>query len=103
MKAAGNALEVVGRVQDVIIEVAKSTAQMIDKVGTAARPDSVDVDLGLKFSASFGVIMAGVAGEASLKITLGYDSTAQPADGPSATMTAGASGELLSEPAAGPS
>ena len=72
-RAAGNVLEAFGRAQDVIIEVARSTAEMIEKAGVAGRPDRVDVEFGLKFSASGGVIMAGVAGEASLKVTLGYD------------------------------
>ncbi len=39
---------------------------MIEKAGQAARPDRVEVQFGLRFSASGGVIMAGVAGEASL-------------------------------------
>jgi hypothetical protein len=65
---------------------------MIEKAGAAARPDRVDVEFGLKFSASGGVIMAGVAGEASLKVTLGYDVSARPADVPAAAaMTAQAS------------
>ena len=90
-KAAGSVLEAFGRAQDAIIEVARSTAQMIDKAG-AARPDRVDVEFGLKFSASGTVIMAGVAGEASLKVTLGYDVTARPADVPAAAaLTAQAS------------
>ena len=76
---AGNVLEAFGRAQEAIIEVAKSTAQMIEKAGAAARPDRVEVEFGLKFSASGGVIMAGVAGEASLKVTLGYDVAARPA------------------------
>jgi hypothetical protein len=88
-KAAGSVLEAFGRAQDAIIEVAKSTAQMIDKAGPAARPDRVDVEFGLKFSVSGTVIMADVAGEASLKVTLGYDVTDRPADVPAATaMTA---------------
>src|SRR5450755_764535 len=62
----------VGDIQ-IEVEVAKSTAQMIDKAGAAARPDRVEVEFGLKFSANGTVIMAGVAGEASLKVTLGYD------------------------------
>ena len=81
-KAAANVLEAFGRAQDAIIEVAKSTAQMIEKAGAAARPDRVEVEFGLKFSASGGVIMAGVAGEASLKVTLGYDVAARPAASP---------------------
>ena len=91
-RMAGNALEAFGRAQDAIIEVAKSTAQMIEKAGAAARPGRVDVEFGLKFSASGTVIMAGVAGEATLKVTLGYDVTARPADvPPAAAMTAQAS------------
>ena len=74
-RAAGNVLGAFDRAQETIIEVAKSTAQMIDRAGAAARPDRVDVEFGLKFSASGGVIMAGVAGEASLKVTFGYDVT----------------------------
>ncbi len=93
-KAAGNVQEAFGQAQDVIIEIAKSTAEMIQKAGAAARPDRVEVEFGLKFSASGGVIMAGVAGEASLKITLGSDIAAKPA----ATV-----GEPSQEPPAGPS
>jgi hypothetical protein len=87
-KATGSALEAFGRAQDAIIEVAKSTAQMIDKAGASARPPRVDVEFGLKFSASGTVIIAGVAGEASLKVTLGYDVTARPAGGSAAAAVA---------------
>ena len=91
-RAAGNVLEAFGRAQDAIIEVAKSTAEMIDKAGTAARPDRVDVEFGLKFSASGTVIMAAATGEASLKVTLGYNATARPAGAPPAAVAAQASG-----------
>ncbi len=104
-KAAGNVLEAFGRAQDAIIEVAKSTAEMIDRAGAAAQPDRVDVEFGLKFSASGGVIMAGVAGEASLKVTLGYDITARPAAVPPAAAVAAAraSDESPQGSSAGPS
>jgi hypothetical protein len=103
-RAAGNVLEAFGRAQDAIIEVAKSTAQMIDKAGAAARPDRVDVEFGLKFSASGTVIMAGVAGEASLKVTLGYDVTASPAAiPPSAALRVSVSQDLPSGPSPGSS
>ena len=103
-KATGNVLEAFGRAQDAIIEVAKSTAQMIDNAGAAARPDRVDVEFGLKFSASGTVIMAGVAGEDSLKVTLGYDVTARPASGaPAEAVTAQASQGLPSGLSAGSS
>lgn len=103
-KAAGSALEAFDRAQEAIIEVAKSTAQMIEEAGTAARPDRVDVEFGLKFSASGGVIIAGVAGEASLKVTLGYDIRAKPATMPPAlAVTAPTSDEQSGEPSARPS
>lgn len=77
-KAAGNVLDAFGRAQDAIVEVAKSTAQVIERAAqAAARPDRVDVEFGLRFSASGSVIMVGVAGEASLKVTLSYDTTAR--------------------------
>ena len=86
-KAAEKVREAFGQAQETIVQIAKSTAQMIDRAGAAARPDRVDVEFGLKFSASGGVIMAGVAGEASLKVTLGYDVAVKPASGlPSAVV-----------------
>lgn len=85
-KVAGSTLEAFSRAQETIIEVAKSTAEMIDKAGAAARPDRVDVEFGLKFSASGGVIMAGVAGEASLKVTLGYDVAARHLEPPAVVV-----------------
>ena len=77
-KAAGNVVEAFGRAQDAIIEVAKSTTQMIDKAGAAARPDPGGGGVRAEVLASGTVIMAGVAGEASLKVTLGYDTASQP-------------------------
>jgi hypothetical protein len=83
-RAAETVLEAFSRAQEAIIEVARSTAQMIDRAGAAARPDRVEVEFGLKFTATGTVIMAGVAGEASLKVTLGYDIAARPAAAPGA-------------------
>lgn len=103
-KAAGRVLEAFGRAQDAIIEVARSTAQMLDRAGAAARPDRVDVEFGLKFSASGTVIMAGIAGEASLKVTLGYDVTARSAGVPAvAAVAAQASQGLPPQPSPGSS
>ena len=42
-KAAENVLGAFGRAQETIIEVAKSTAEAIDKAGAAARPDRLPV------------------------------------------------------------
>ena len=57
------------------------------------------MEFGLKFSASGTVIMAGVAGEASLKVTLGYDIAARSAAGPSAAALTAASDEPQGLPA----
>ena len=72
-RTAENALEAFARAQDTIVEVAKSTVQVIEKSGTAAKPDRLELEFGLSFSASGGVIMAGIAGQASLKVTLTYE------------------------------
>jgi hypothetical protein len=98
-KAPEKVRDAFGRAQDTIVQIAQSTAQMIDRAGAAARPDRVDVEFGLKFSASGGVIMAGVAGEASLKVTLSYDVAAKPASGPAAAVAA----DGTASEAAGPS
>jgi hypothetical protein len=99
-KAAEKVRDAFARAQETIVQIAQSTAQMIDRAGTTARPDRVDVEFGLKFSASGGVIMAGVAGEASLKVTLTYDVAAKPATGP---LAAPAAGETAPEAAGLPS
>lgn len=76
-RAARNVTEAFTRAQDAIVEVARSTAEMIERAGKAARPDRVVVEFGLRFSVSGGVIMAGVAGEATLNVTLEYDTASQ--------------------------
>ncbi len=98
-KAAGSVVDAFGRAQETIVEVAQSTAEMIERAGAAARPDRVEVEFGLKFSASGGVIMAGVAGEASLKVTLSYDVAGRPAAAPSAEAAGEAEEEDDDEPA----
>jgi Trypsin-co-occurring domain 1 len=100
-RAAGTVLGAFGRAQDAIIEVAKSIAEMIEKAGAAGRPDRMDVEFGLKFPASGGVIMGRVAGEASPKVTLSYDVTARQAARP--PLAAEASEEPPHGPSAGSS
>jgi hypothetical protein len=97
-RAAGDVADAFGRAQETIVEVARSTADMIERAGDAARPDRVEVEFGLKFSASGGVILAGIAGEASLKVTLSYDVAARPAARP--PVAAGDAGEEDDEGAA---
>jgi hypothetical protein len=102
-KAAGGVLDAFSRAEEAILAVARSTAETIDRAGAAARPDRVEVEFGLRFSSSGGVIMAGVAGEASLKVTLGYDaaarSAAPPPVEPAAALQVPVSGEATGVPA----
>lgn len=43
-RAVGSVLEAFTRAQDTILEVARSTAWMIDRAGAAARPDRIEVE-----------------------------------------------------------
>ncbi|MBV9312985.1 MAG: hypothetical protein JO100_04435 [Pseudonocardia sp.] len=63
------------RARAAIVAVAAHTVGTIKQLD--ARPDSVEVTFGLKFSAEGGVILAGASAEASLEVTLVYD---RPAD-----------------------
>lgn len=77
-KAAEYAGEAFTRAQETIVEVAKSTSEMIEKAAVgAAKPDRVEIEFGLKFSATGNIIMAGASGEATLRVTLAYDGKAQ--------------------------
>ena len=74
-RMAGSTLEAFSRAQEAIVEVAKSTAAMIGSMTGSVRPDTVEVEFGLKhFSASGSVILAGAAAEASLTVTFGEKS-----------------------------
>jgi Trypsin-co-occurring domain 1 len=82
-KAVEHAGEAFMRAQDTIVEVAKSTAEMIEKVAAqAASPDRVEVEFGLRFSATGNIIMAGATAEAALKVTLTYKAKQLPARAP---------------------
>jgi hypothetical protein len=74
-EAAGGIADPFGRVRETIIEMERSTAA-IEPLG--APPDRLVVRLGPKLSASGGVIMARVVGEASSKVSLSYDVAGRP-------------------------
>ena len=95
-RAAGEVADAFSKAEDAILAVARSTSQMIERAGAAARPDRVEVEFGLRFSASGGVIVAGAAGEASLGVTLGYDIAARP---PAAPLPPAAVPDAVAQPA----
>ena len=85
-------LEAFDRAQEVIVQVARSTAAVIGKTAAhAARPDHVEIEFSLGFSVSGKVVMmAGASAEATLRVLLSYDATPAPAPasaGPSAGST----------------
>lgn len=67
------------RAQTAIVEVATSTARMIEETGRrAARPDALEVEFGLRFSAEGSLIVAGSTSEATLRVKLTYNRTPTP-------------------------
>jgi NTP-dependent ternary system trypsin peptidase co-occuring protein len=81
-----SAAEAFDHAQQVIVNVATSTAEMIEKAAArAARPDHVEIEFGLSFSATGGIVMvAGATAGATLRVLLSYDAKLAPAPGPAA-------------------
>jgi hypothetical protein len=61
--------------QHVITEVAKSTAEMIETTAKGAtRPDHVEIEFGLSFSATGQIVMvAGATAGVTIRVLLSYD------------------------------
>jgi tetrahydromethanopterin S-methyltransferase subunit F len=67
------------RAQEAIAEVAKSTVETINNLTQlAARPDHLEIEFGLSFSGTGGIVLAGASAEATLKVTLAYDARRDP-------------------------
>jgi hypothetical protein len=72
--AGQRVLDAFDRAQDVIVGAARSTVEVIGKLGSeAARPDKLEVEFGLAFSAKGNIIVAGGSADASLKVKLTYE------------------------------
>ncbi|MFE5405252.1 CU044_2847 family protein [Streptomyces sp. NPDC056580] len=70
-----------GQAQSAIVEIATSTATALGRAGRAVRPDTMEVEFGIKFSAKGDIIVAGASGEMTLKVKLTYGGkAAEPAD-----------------------
>jgi hypothetical protein len=77
--AGDKVMDAYQRAQDVIVGAAKSTVEVLGKLGTAARPDKIEVEFGLGFSMKGNVIVVSGSADATLKVKLTYD-TAPPED-----------------------
>ncbi|MFF0834481.1 MULTISPECIES: CU044_2847 family protein [unclassified Streptomyces] len=62
-----------GQAQSAIVEIATSTATALGQAGRAVRPDTMEVEFGVKFSAKGDIIVAGASGEMTLKVKLTYE------------------------------
>ncbi|MGW2700950.1 CU044_2847 family protein [Streptomyces sp. NPDC001340] len=70
---AGRVQDAFEQAQSTIVEIATSTAAALGQAGRAARPDALEVEFGVKFSAKGDIIVAGASGEVTLKVKLTYD------------------------------
>jgi hypothetical protein len=68
------------RAQAAIVEVASSVAGTVQELeARSRRPDRVEVEFGVKFTASGDVVVASASGEASLRVLVSYDVARDPA------------------------
>lgn len=71
---ADRAVEAFDRAQEAITAVATKVAGTVRELGRqAVRPDRVEVEFGLSFTASGNVIVVGGSAEATLKVTVVYE------------------------------
>lgn len=62
------------RAQDAVVAVSTRVAGTVKRLAArGARPDKIEVEFGLKFTAKGDVIVASGSGEVALKVTVGYD------------------------------
>ena len=70
---AGRVTDTFGRAQHAIVELATSTAGTLRQLGErAARPQSLEIEFGLRFTAQGNVVLAGASTEATLTVKLAY-------------------------------
>ncbi|MEU8091645.1 CU044_2847 family protein [Micromonospora chalcea] len=73
-RAQQQVMDAFERAQDAIIAVSTKVAGTVRQLAArGARPDKVEVEFGLKFTAKGDVIVASGAGEVALKVIVGYD------------------------------
>jgi hypothetical protein len=74
-RAQQQVIDAFARAQDAIVAVSSTTASTVRRLAAKnARPNKVEVEFGLKFTAKGDVIVASGSTEVALKVTIGYDS-----------------------------
>jgi hypothetical protein len=98
-RAGQGVVDAFDRAQDAIVEVACSVAQTVSRLAArAARPDRVEVEFGLKFTAKGNVIIAGGEAEGALRVLIGYDSAGDHALDTTGTRAAGSADDTHTAP-----
>ncbi len=72
-RLAGRVRDAFEQAQSAIVGIAQSTVTAMQGAGQAVKPDSMEVEFALKFSAKGDVILAGAAGEAALRVKFTWD------------------------------
>ncbi len=73
-QAGEKVVDAFAQVRAAIVEVASSTAEVIGRLERCARrPDHLEVELGLAFTAKGNVFVAGAEAGAALKVKVVYD------------------------------
>ncbi|WP_135232440.1 CU044_2847 family protein [Nocardia sp. CS682] len=75
--------DVFERARTVITAAAFQTADLVRNLGEQAKPDRVELEFGIGFSAKGNIIVAGSSADASLKVKLVYDGSATDTTEPS--------------------
>jgi len=69
-RAGGQVVDTFEQVRETVVAIAAATVEAGMSAAVAARPHEVEVEFGLKFTASGGVIVAGGSAEANLALRL---------------------------------
>lgn len=72
-EAGRRVVDAFDRAEEAIVEIAGKLAGTVAELGRrSTRPEQVQVQFGLKFTAQGNVIVAGASAEASLQVTISY-------------------------------
>ncbi len=74
--AGARAVDLLDTAQEVIVNTARSTAEMFGRLGNAVSPDKLEIEFGLGFSAKGNIIVAGGSLDATVKVKLTYETGA---------------------------
>ncbi|MGH4026585.1 MAG: CU044_2847 family protein [Pseudonocardiaceae bacterium] len=76
-KAGERIVDAFTQAHTAIVEVASSTAEVVQKLGQRARrPEKLEVEFGLSFTAKGNVIVVGGEASATLRVKVVYDASA---------------------------